>query len=229
MGIPSPISVTSRPLFWHPHLWIYCSVTSSLNQPNSSKFQVLSRPKTALWVALLLTDWLTHWLTVIVGKHYQRALGETCEPWDMWQCDEETWSDKKNTGKDNDNDKYIKRTPWKSDPRERHLEKTFRERDLPPFRHLINVTRRHDLTAWCSDAVWRCGELAITHLENSLKETCEHWDTWEQQYQRSLSTIFAILAKFYWIQHFKVEMFSVMQDIANILLNLLLWETSDFL
>ena len=98
MGIPSPISVTSRPLFWHPHLWIYCSVTSSLN-PNSS--EVLSRPKTALWVALLLTDWLTHWLTVIVGKHWksdqtkafrenlQRERLATFQTFD--QCDEETW------------------------------------------------------------------------------------------------------------------------------------------
>ena len=31
-----------------------------------------------------LTHWLTHSLTATFEKHYQRALWETCDPWDMW-------------------------------------------------------------------------------------------------------------------------------------------------
>ena len=33
---------------------------------------------------------VTDWLQVIVEKHYQRALWETCDPWDMWS---EWWED----------------------------------------------------------------------------------------------------------------------------------------
>ena len=31
-----------------------------------------------------LTHWVTESLTAIVEKHCQRALWETCDPWDMW-------------------------------------------------------------------------------------------------------------------------------------------------
>ena len=35
------------------------------------------------WLTDSLTDSLTHWLPVL-KKHYQRALWEACDPWDMW-------------------------------------------------------------------------------------------------------------------------------------------------
>ena len=54
---------------------------------------------------------VTHWLQIIVEKHYQRALWETCDPWDMlseWWGDM-TWQTKRQRQrqrhKQNNNDK----------------------------------------------------------------------------------------------------------------------------
>ena len=35
------------------------------------------------WLTDSLTHWLTDWLTACFEKHYQRALWETCDLWDM--------------------------------------------------------------------------------------------------------------------------------------------------
>ena len=63
------------------YVWGFASVPYFWLSPDSS-------------IGSLVTHSVTHWLQIIVEKHYQRALWETCDPWDMlseWFTFGELW------------------------------------------------------------------------------------------------------------------------------------------
>ena len=105
-----------------------------------------------------------HWESTFRERPKRLVTYETFD-----QSDEKTWPDPtkdndkhKHKDNDNDKDKYIRRAPWKSDPR-----------DLWPLGYLIRVMRRIDLTKKKTNTNTKKRQWQRQiHLESTFKERC---------------------------------------------------------